>query len=98
MLGKTAAFTALTGKTLVEPTLPVFGLNDEHMLPHIYNELERDFAKDYRNWNTFNNLTRAIRAQFVEDIADEYICTLHHKYNGYTVITPINILARLTEY
>ena len=81
MLDDTTTFTTLTGKTWVEPVLPVFGAHDELTLPHIYSELERYFAKDSRQWNTFNNLTRAIHTQLVEAIADEHICNLHHEYS-----------------
>ena len=76
VLSDTVAFTTLTGNNSFKPILPVFGQHDEHTLPHICNELERDFAKDSRQWNTFNNLTRSIRTQLIEAITDEYICTL----------------------
>ena len=98
MRGDTAAFTALTGHTWVEPKIPVFGVHSETTLPNIYNGLERDFAEDSRNWKTSNNLTRAIRTQRVDAIADEYICTIHHDYSGCTASTPIKILAHLTDY
>ena len=76
VLGNTTAFTDLTGNTCVEPTLPVFGQHDKKTLSHVYNGLERDFAKYSRNWSTFQNLTRAIRTQLIEATADEYICNL----------------------